>query len=327
MKELIVHIGAPKTGSTFLQRTASERRDELLKHGILYPSATERGGGHHDIAFLVSGGYPEWATGQDRPLSELGALLEQECKNFDGRILLSSENFYLFPAPQKLADFLAEYGLTKDRKTSIVFYARRQDQLFLSWYNQQVKALGFAGTFEDALPEMNWLGDYHAQASAWADVFGTGNIYPRNYNAAMNSQFGLWSDFLSTLGLAKDAIPLQGTPARENISLNRDVLEVQRVVNQLPITTVEKRAFHKDLMALTSESANFFSDAPLLTQKARRTLLESFADSNLGLANDFLENGFEFESLDLQEPEAAVYEGLSQEKVLATLAWLILRRT
>ncbi|HVX35469.1 MAG TPA: hypothetical protein VHC71_04540, partial [Hyphomicrobium sp.] len=53
-----IHIGAPKTGSTFLQRVFYDNRGELRTRGLLYPEANIRGFGHHDIAFLIAGGYP-----------------------------------------------------------------------------------------------------------------------------------------------------------------------------------------------------------------------------------------------------------------------------
>lgn len=325
--ELIIHIGAPKTGSTFLQRTAAAHHDALAGHGVFYPQATLRGGGHHDIAFLVYGQYPQWATGQPRSLQELGADLGQDCANWQGTVLLSSENFSLFPAPAALKAFLDQWGLSKGRRTKILFYARRQDELFLSWYNQQVKALGYGGSFEEALPDMKWLGDYHSQACAWAEVFGPQAIELRNYNRARCAEYGLWGDFLSALGLGRDAIEPAKAASGENISLNRDILEIQRVVNQLPISTLEKRAFHKDLMALTAQSSDFFSDAPLISQKLRRALVAEFLPSTQKLAADFCNGTFGFETDDLDTGEAPPYEGLSQDKVLATLAWLLMRRT
>ncbi|MGI9369243.1 MAG: hypothetical protein ACR2O2_10450, partial [Ruegeria sp.] len=36
-KELILHIGHPKTGTTTLQQTFKKNRDFLEKQGILYP--------------------------------------------------------------------------------------------------------------------------------------------------------------------------------------------------------------------------------------------------------------------------------------------------
>lgn len=40
-KRLILHIGAPKCGSTYLQRVMLGNRDLLAKHGILYPHADD----------------------------------------------------------------------------------------------------------------------------------------------------------------------------------------------------------------------------------------------------------------------------------------------
>jgi len=47
---LYLHIGTPKTGTTFVQETFGRRRDELLRHGILYPHAGIFGSGHASFA-------------------------------------------------------------------------------------------------------------------------------------------------------------------------------------------------------------------------------------------------------------------------------------
>ena len=67
-----LHIGAPKTGTTLLQRVLFENKERLRNYGIDYPDISLRGYGHHDLAFLIAGGYPDWATPQPRTLAELG---------------------------------------------------------------------------------------------------------------------------------------------------------------------------------------------------------------------------------------------------------------
>src|SRR5262249_54363877 len=97
-----VHIGAPKTGSTFLQQVVHDNRAALRPRGLLSPEVSLRGFGHHDLAFLLAGGYPEWATPQPRTLAELAAELDEATQGHAGPVLLSSEDFYLCPAPQRL---------------------------------------------------------------------------------------------------------------------------------------------------------------------------------------------------------------------------------
>ena len=137
-----VHIGAPKTGSTAIQRFLFENREALRERAMLYPDANLRGYGHHDLAFLLSGGYPAWAIPQPKPLAEIAAELRAAGADHGGSIVLSSENFYLFPAPTALRALLNSTGASIGRQIGIIVYVRRQDDAHESWYNQTVKAQG-----------------------------------------------------------------------------------------------------------------------------------------------------------------------------------------
>ncbi|NCC94764.1 MAG: hypothetical protein EOM10_16105, partial [Opitutae bacterium] len=146
---LYLHIGAPKTGSTALQRGLADSRESLLESGILYPEAASRAGGHHDLAFLLHGRYPEWAIPQDAPLETLWAELEAEVGAHSGDVILSSENFYLYPAPEALARLMEASEPFRRFRVRVVVYVRPQEAAVESWYNQAVKAQGVSAEFPD----------------------------------------------------------------------------------------------------------------------------------------------------------------------------------
>lgn len=323
---LFIHIGAPKTGSTYLQATASRLRDELKATGLLYPAATERGHGHHDVAFLLGGGYPSWAIPQEKGLAELGAELAGECRSHDGDILISSEDFYLFPNPEALRSFVDDHGLARGRDISVIVYLRRQDEFLVSWYNQMVKALGEDRAFADVLPEIRGLGDYPARLEVWADTFGGRAIIARNYGAAVSAPGGLWGDFLGVMGRQPIPAADDGAEAGINISLSRDLLEVQRVINRLPVAIEKKRAFHKTLMELTAAGGAGFSDVPLISNSERRTLLAEYAGSNERLIAGFFRGQPDFDTTEIAGPDGPPYDGLSTETAITVLSWLILDR-
>lgn len=115
----ILHIGAPKTGSTAIQRALFENQDKLLVHDFLYPNVSLRGYGHHDLAFLLGGGYPDWASSQARTLEDLrGDLLAAIRRHPTGTVIISSENFYLYPKPKELRDLLLSVGMAPDDPVS-----------------------------------------------------------------------------------------------------------------------------------------------------------------------------------------------------------------
>ncbi|MCW2308640.1 hypothetical protein [Rhodobium gokarnense] len=324
MSTTYVHIGVPKTGSTAIQHFATENRQRLRDRGLLYPAAALRGFGHHDFAFLLDGGYPDWAKPQDQPLDDLAGALRSECEGFDGDILLSSEDFYLFPQPEKLSEFLTETGLATGRAVRIVVYLRRQDDLMVSWYNQIVKAQGFSGTFSDALEAHRWLGDYRGQLARWANVFGAGNMLVRRYPSPGGDGHGLMADFwgLTCPDIAAEAERAAGQPT--NVSLNRDLLEIQRIINRLPLEIVEKRRFHHELMKLTMQMDGFFCDAPVASGSDLDRLLAGFDDGNDEVSRTYLEGEPLFaKPLRSAEPDEH-YEGVALEKAVAALAWMLL---
>ncbi|MBB4304254.1 hypothetical protein GGD81_003312 [Rhodobium orientis] len=326
MSTTYIHIGVPKTGSTAIQHFATENRQLLREKGLLYPSAALRGFGHHDVAFLLNGGYPDWAKPQDRPLGDLAGALRSECLEFDGDVLLSSENFYLFPQPERLFEFVRDTGLLEGRAVKVIVYLRRQDDLLVSWYNQLVKAQGFSGTFADALHAQMWLGDYRSQLARWSNAFGRETMLVRRYPSQDVDGPGLMSDFwgLACPAIAADAQQAMGQST--NVSLNRDLLEIQRIINRLPLEIVEKRRFHHELMKLTTQMDGFFSDAPVASGAELDDLLAGFEDGNGEVARIYFDGGPLFEKPPrAREPERP-YGGVEADKAVAALAWMLLSK-
>ncbi len=323
---LYIHIGAPKTGSTLIQRHLEQRRDELRTFGLLYPDAGLRGFGHHDVAFLLDGGYPDWAKPQDEPLSTISERMKRECAAFQGDVLLSSEDFYLLPQPEKLRKWIDDYQLNDNRRIKLIVYIRRQDDLLVSWYNQMIKAQGFSGSFEDSLSQSLWLGDYASELDRWSSTFGTEALDVRCYDDASRAPGGLLKDFLSDVCSAAVDTLADASSDRINVSLNRDLLEIQKVINRLPITILEKRKFHQELMALTELEIDLFSKAPVIDGSQRRALMEKFEQGNCTVASSYFDKERLFDETQETMAAAVEYPGLDVEKVIAAFAWLLLHR-
>lgn len=307
-----IHIGAPKTGSTALQYYLAGSRERLRAQGLLYPEGASRAGGHHDVAFLLGGGYPEWAVRQDKPLPVLLDELRGEFCGYTGNAVISSENFSLFPAPGLLRDALHAYDLVAGRTCKVIVYVRSQVEAHESWYNQLVKAQGFAGVIADSI-HANWrLWDYAALLEPWAVVFGEGNIIVREYGHPDGARWNILADAGEVMGFSVDAETVPGMP---NTGLDRDTLEFQRILNQLPVSTREKRVFHKQLMALVQErkASGLRCDPPLLTDAMRQEILSGYASSNAEAAARYLGRKRLFQMPATGELATGTYKGLEPE--------------
>jgi len=321
-----VHIGAPKTGSTFLQKVLASNQAVMREAGLLYPPSTLRGFGHHDIAFLLGGGYPDWATPQPKPLEQLLAETAGDIAGHDGDLLFSSEDFFLFPRPDRLKDFLSACGALRGRRTRIIVYVRRQDEAMEAWYNQAVKAMGETRTIEEACPEYADLWDYGARLSSWADAFGEEAIMVRRFRPAGASP-SILEDFQDAVGYSGLRLLESGSGDIVNPRENADVLEFQRAMNRLPLTAQQKRRFHKELMALSqaARGSGIFDERPLLGAEARLRILQRCTESNAEVARRYLgaERLFDLDGNLDDEPTAAAGEGLTAEKLTYILGWIL----
>jgi hypothetical protein len=323
LRECIVNIGAPKTGTTALQKFLYDNRDDLKTLGVLYPDVSLRGYGHHDLAFLIGGGYPEWATAQELPLSALLDRLAFCIKTGPEKIIICSENFFLLPNPGGLKKSLEQAGIVSDDRIRIVVYVRRQDDAHISWYNQIVKAQGYTGTIEDAVREYHGLWDYASRLAKWAAEFGEENLTVRTYEDLKEGDICL--DFVHTMELPEILPSVR--QEKINTRINRDILEFQRLINRLPLSPQEKRRFHKELIALTSatEGHGLFSVAPLLTKESRRKILKSYEQGNTQVARSFFRRDWLFDSSMPESEEYTEWEGPAHERIVYILGWILAR--
>lgn len=315
---LFIHIGAPKTGTTLLQKQAAQTRKRLRTRGVLYPESCLRGFGHHDLAFMLSGGFPEWATPIDCSLESIENGLAREVKRHKGDILLSSENFFLFPEPEALKASLERIGLAAGRRVSILLYLRRQDDMLESWYNQMVKAQSYAGRIDDLLTEPPPFLNYAAGVETWRAVFGTAAMDVRIYEEAVCGPGGLSGDFWRII----DPASVGEVSASEvaNTRLSRELLEIQRLINRLPLSTPEKRGLHREFIAMAEEAKG---EGRLLTLAQRKALMERCEAGNRALAEAMFGRSALFPPLPTEDDHAP-FTGLSVERAVEAMAMAVL---
>lgn len=187
MKKIILHIGPHKTGSTFIQKTLFNCKQELLKRNLLYPDAFSRLYGHHYLsAFLKSKNTTEVEK-------NLNKLIE-----YSGSVILSCENL----SKLSLDDLLYFKGLLNNIETEIIYCYRTPSQRLYSSWQESIKHGGVRGYFEYV--HSHYLKPYASDElfpgyvlEKFSKVFGKQSIKIIHYDAKDLDLFGEFQNILN----------------------------------------------------------------------------------------------------------------------------------
>lgn len=221
---IILHIGAPKTASTYLQRRLRKNADTLRRHGIyipVIPAVAVMAGNAKLLATTMSRrpsltfqrGFPEIDVSKLDPARIVDELLS-DWRSSSESVVLSAEN--LRPNHAQRLHAL----LPMSARCAVVLFVRRQDRWIDSYYNQMVKTnevtteIGpFLTKLCDTEGERLCRPDWFAYYKAWSDAFGNCRVI--FYDEVANDVFGA---FLEAAGLPK--IPNLVDVDRAQVSLN-----------------------------------------------------------------------------------------------------------
>jgi hypothetical protein len=141
---VLVHIGPYKTGTTAIQSSLHEHRDELAAAGVTYP-----GRYHRQMR-------PSWAllgrsrVGEARvPEREWDAMVD-EVRTATGRVVISSEDF-ASARPRHVRKLVDDLGA---ERVHVLIVARRLDKLLPSAWQERVKSVNETRTYDTWLREV-----------------------------------------------------------------------------------------------------------------------------------------------------------------------------
>jgi hypothetical protein len=145
---LVVHLGATKTASTYLQKCLGRNEDVLRKHGVLLPQAGRRTTmstlNHHNLA---------WNLLEDRRFRGASGdweALRAEVADTDADIvLLSSEVFARVASDERLRKTLSDRLFEIADDVTLVYVVRDPLARVNSMYTQTVKTFADSGSFDD----------------------------------------------------------------------------------------------------------------------------------------------------------------------------------
>lgn len=287
LPSIVIHIGAPKTGSSAIQNICLKNINMLEKYGYYYPV-------HGEDLNGISGGHGQISS--NLFLGERSNAKNWFDKEFDNaknknlKLLISAEGLY-----QNCAGL--DYVL-QGRRALIISYLRNPIESVVSNYNQGVKRAFYTKSlFEECddllqrpTPEFN-SGRIFKQ---WFEVFDKNDLSIRPFEKSIFNGGTLVCDFFSQLGFAKDEIEsLELPPKRINDSYKPSVLNLKRVLNSvLDKTQVSKNALIDEMLQKYSGEMDErgLSAVTLLGGKLYRKMHDFFESDVEWLRKEVFEN-------------------------------------
>tara|TARA_B100001093_G_scaffold510011_1_gene575076 strand:- start:1346 stop:2443 length:1098 start_codon:yes stop_codon:yes gene_type:complete len=274
MKNIYIHIGTGKTGTTAIQEFLSENTDFLNKNNIQYCKSGRTSGINHLAACR------NHQRNDKNSIHQLGIkenleniyseINESNFKNF----IISSENFPGLSNHE--IDELVSYF--KDLcSIKVIVYFRRQDEFFESWYSQVVKTSKSPETPQVLLNKLikNEILDYQKIISKW-DIEEVEMIV-KVYEVSEFEENNVIYDFLNIFNL-KDFSSIElNKEKKSNLSISREQAFIKKEI---------LKYCHESQTLLFSKPFPIKTDKEkyILSPIKREDLLKNYSNSNKYIA-------------------------------------------
>jgi hypothetical protein len=283
MPTLYLHIGRGKTGTSLIQQYLAERRDDLLRQGVHFVAESdgERGRGHQQFAKSFVSSAPEFFVPATNPELTRRKVADELCGATSDTLIMSSENFAIADIEPLVKFFQA---LPIQLVIKIIFFARSQDELAESEYNQVVKLAGINVSLDTYADTMIEGCDFFEVAEEWSAHFGYENMICRVYdgrNRNVINQFLACIPEIDVAGLT--SFEVEASQSRANAAIGIRALWVARILNSVAIDARFKS--YQPVFSLLADK-----DLPALhwNSQEARSYRERFAASNLAFSERFL---------------------------------------
>lgn len=296
---VFLHVGSPKTGTTFLQNVLWAQRDRALEQGLLLPM--ERFNDHYlgtlDLRGLSGRPvYPPRAVGMwDRLVAESLAA--------SGSVLISHELFAAATAEQARR---AVASLAAGAEVHVVVTARDLVRQFTAEWQEHVKHRAtqtfpefVAGLREDT-ERRSWfwrVQDFAGVVERWGADLPPSQVHVITVPPSGSDPAVLWERFATLLGL--DAGSFDTETSRANTSLGIEQAELLRRVNlqlgdRLPLpgpypTVVKNVLAHRVLEPRAGTRLRLGADDATYAVEQSRAIADRLADAGVDVVGDLAE--------------------------------------
>lgn len=289
MASVYIHIGAPKTATSTLQAILAKNDRVLRRQGVLYPHSCRHASAHHplicDLIEQYSGHrMPDmWYGGVARG-SSWSALGEELARAGDAHTAIVSSELF-FGQARHIEGMLEDIrSALPGHRLRVVAYLRRQDQMYGSFYNQDVKGTRqwYHSAYQFYETHQLFQRDYHSLLSAWGEALGKDNVLIRPFDPSRWFQGDIVQDFCRLTGIP----PLEAGNLESNESLGHNQLYIKRCLNRVGFD----KALNEQVVALLQQLCPEQPARNVLyvNKKLYRKYRHEWLQTNAVLAQDFL---------------------------------------
>lgn len=219
---LFLHIGAHKTGTTYIQEALCALEDSLLSaHNVLYLRSGRVAWGHHGLAASCL---------HNRDVEDLRQAIAAEISAHEGDVLLSSENFEML-SDEGVATLLSCFPGYQPR---VFFMFRSWGSLLYSLWQEAVKH-GSARTYSAyclphiAFPHESSSLNFSLVLDRWFNAVGRENVALASYDAARATGEDVCALLLRWMGV----VDIAPKPTLQNQAFEPRIVETLRALNYL----------------------------------------------------------------------------------------------
>jgi hypothetical protein len=228
-----LHVGPPKTGTTYLQDVVWRNRAVLAERGMFVPGT--KPGDHFQAGFALRG-LPTVGDAQDSDGRDAWDRLVQQIASAEGsQASLISDERLAACTEDEIARAVASLRTAEVR---VIYGLRAPVEILMSEWQQTVKG-GNQQTFAEFLamvrtrrtPSPVWYWQVHDVPEVirrWTSVIGSDQFFLLTLPPPGSDKRLLWRRFASVLGVDGDGFDLD---VRRNPSLGREGVELMRQLN------------------------------------------------------------------------------------------------
>lgn len=279
--KVFLHIGAPKTGTTYLQEVLALNREAMRQQGVLYP----QGPAHHAAAWDVRGGIEQSDAGEG--ISGRWDRLVDEVRAWDGPAVVVSSEMFVLLEEERTRRVVETLDDGPDRELHVVYTARDLVRQLPAVWQEQVKnrrTLRYDAFREDVLGARKtpmarhfWKAQDAAEALARWTAAGVpaDRVHVVTAPPPGSPPDVLWGRFAGVVGLDPAAYPSQIPASNESLSVT--AVEVLRRYNERHVGGLPIRRYRmqvkRPLMPPLTEGVTDRDRLPL-TYAERNTLCD-----------------------------------------------------